>query len=195
MIGRVDSPRRSAVPVVLLAGVAGVFAWLALRARSESSGPSRPVMDRPTTPIGRLGEPGPEWTVVETLPVARPAPEIALHLHEHGGLPGLTGGVDGPVMDRLEWDVEGRGHYEAEVHGLPGAATAEVTVRFSPMQGGAQGAVEAAAAALPLVGGPSVRSPVSRSLSRLQRLLESTAPGTPERESGAAEARKELTAR
>lgn len=195
MIGRVDSPRRSAVPVVLLAGVAGVLAWLALRARGAGSGTSGPVMDRPTTPIGRLGEPGPEWTVVETLPVARPAPEIALHLHEHGGLPGLTGGVDGPVMDRVEWDVEGQGHYEAEVHGLPGAVTSEVTVRFSPEHGGPQGVVEHAAAALPLVGGPSVRSQVSRSLSRLQRLLESTAPGTPEREAGAAEARQELTAR
>ncbi len=177
----VDTPRRSsaaALPVVLLAGLAGVFAWLVVRARSEGGGGRSLSAERPTTPIGRVGEPGPQWTVVETVGVARPAGEVATHLHDHGGLPGLTGGLEGPVMDRVEWDVEGSGHFEAEVHGLPGFNHTEITVRVSPTHGGVGGAGQKAVAAVPHLGGGSVRAQVSRSLRDLQRLLETTQPGS-----------------
>lgn len=180
-----DTDRRTSLPLVLFAGLAGVSAWLLLRSRrSSSTGTSA---ERPTTPIGRVGEPGPEWTVVQTVSIARPAGEVAQHLHDHGGLPGLTGGREGAVMDRLEWDVEGTGHFEAEVHALPGAHHTELTLRVAPESGGPRSTAEHAAAHLPLVGGPSLRSQTSRSLAHLQRLLESTQPGSPERAAAAAE--------
>jgi hypothetical protein len=185
IIGRVDNDRRSSLPLVLFAGLAGVSAWLLLRARRSSGGSQS--AERPTTPIGRVGEPGPEWTVVQTVAIARPAGEVAQHLHDHGGLPGLTGGLDGAVMDRLEWDVEGTGHFEAEVHSLPGAHHTEVTLRVAAEDGSARSAAGHAAAHLPLVGGGSLRSQVSRSLAHLQRLLESTQPGSPERAAAVAE--------
>lgn len=181
IIGRVDNDRRSSLPLVLFAGLAGVSAWLLLRARASSGGTKG--AERPTTPIGRVGEPGPEWTVVQTVAIARPAGEVAQHLHDHGGLPGLTGGLDGAVMDRIEWDVEGTGHFEAEVHSLPGAHHTEVTLRIAPESRGARSTAES----LPLVGGGSLRSQASRSLAHLQRLLESTQPGSPERAAAVAE--------
>lgn len=171
IIGRVDNDRRSPLPLVLFAGLAGVSAWLLLRAR-RSSGAGAGA-ERPTTPIGRVGEPGPEWAVVQTVSIARPAGEVATHLHDHGGLPGLAGGREGAVLDRFEWDVEGTGHYEAEVHSLPGAHHTEVTLRIAPESRS--------------LGGHALRSQASRSLAHLQRLLESTQPGSPERAAAVAE--------
>ncbi|PWJ47846.1 hypothetical protein SAMN06264364_13419 [Quadrisphaera granulorum] len=180
-----DTDRRTSAPLVLLAGLGGVAAWLLLRTRRTPA--TSTSAERPTTPVGRVGEPGPEWSVVQTVAIARPAGEVAQHLHDHGGLPGLTGGLEGPVLDRIEWNVPGSGHFEAEVHSLPGANHTEVTLRISPETGSARSAAEHAAASLPLVGGGSLRSQASRSLAHLQRLLESTQPGSPERAAAAAE--------
>ena len=138
------------------------------RAEAEAAGP----------PIGRVGEPGPHWTVEEKVLVHRSPGEIAAHLHAHGGLPGLTGGLDGPPMDHITWEVPGTGHYEAILHGLPGAGRTEVTVRFAPEQHGARSAAHDATA---VVLGVSPRARVKDELDQLRRALEQAPPDDPHR--------------
>jgi hypothetical protein len=166
-----DSPRRSVpVPALLVGLVAGVFAALVLAARRDR----RPAPEG--APIGRVGEPGPHWTVDERVLIHRSPGEIAQFLHDHGGLPGLDGGREGPAMDKISWDVPGEGHLEAEVHGLPGAGRTELHLRVAPEQGGARSAAQHAAAA---VLGTSVKAQVREGLETLKRRLESVPPESP----------------
>ncbi len=75
------------------------------------------------------------WVHETSMVVYRPSGQIAVHVHEHGGLPGLVGPLDGPPMDRVDWQEPGGHRLRFHVHSLPGASSSQVTVKVAPPQG------------------------------------------------------------
>ncbi|SDQ85964.1 hypothetical protein [Quadrisphaera sp. DSM 44207] len=152
------------LPLALGLG-AGVLAAVALAARSRLPQPL------PANPTGRVGEPGPQWTVEESVVIHQPAGTIAAHLHEHGGLPGLRGPLDGPPMDRIDWEVPGEGLWRVVVHGLPGADHTEVSLSFAPQAPEPDERLRAAVATL-AGANHAVRARAREALEDLRRTLE-----------------------
>ena len=173
-MSEIESRPSPSLPLLIAGLVVGSALAFVLGARSRQRAQATPS----GPPIGRVGEPGPRWSVEESQLVHRSPGEVAAHLHAHGGLPGLTGGLEGPPMDHIDWEVEGSGHYQAIVHGLPGAGRTELTVRFAPEQHGARATAQGATAA---VLGTSPRAHVKDAMDQLRRTLESEPLDNPHR--------------
>ena len=50
-------------------------------------------------------------------------------MHDHGGLPGLRAPLDGPPMDRVDWEGPDGARLRLLIHPLAGARGVEVTVK------------------------------------------------------------------
>ena len=168
-------PARS-LPLLIAGLLAGSVLAFVLGARGRQRAEAAAAASAPR--IGRVGETGPQWAVEEKTLVHRSPGEVAAHLHDSGGLPGLTGGLDGPPMDHVSWQVPGSGRYEAVVHGLPGAGRTELTVRFAPEQHGARASAQGATA---VVLGSTPRAHLKGALDQLRRELESVPLDNPHR--------------
>jgi len=75
------------------------------------------------------------WLYETSVVVHRPAGEVAIHLHEHGGLPGLRAPLEGPPLDRVDWEEPGGARLRLLMHSLPGGGRTEITVKAAKGSG------------------------------------------------------------
>jgi hypothetical protein len=75
------------------------------------------------------------WAYETTVLVHRQAGEIAVHVHEQGGLPGLVTPLEGPPLDRVDWLGPGGARLRLQVHPLAGGSRTEMTLKAAPGEG------------------------------------------------------------
>lgn len=75
------------------------------------------------------------WVFETSVLVHRGAGEIAVHLHEHGGLPGMVTPREGPPMDQVTWLGPGGSHLRVHVHTLAGGSRSEIVLKGAPADG------------------------------------------------------------
>ncbi len=71
------------------------------------------------------------WAYETSVEVYRGSGEIAVHVHDHGGLPGLRAPLDGPVLDQVDWAEPGGARLRFHVRTLPGGNRSEVVVKLA----------------------------------------------------------------
>lgn len=128
-----DTPATSRGLLLLALGVvAGALAAMVVAGRERTPGAGG-AQDVEAQELALRDEQ--PWSYETTVLVHRQAGEIAGHLHEHGGLPGLVTPLEGPPLDRVDWLGPGGSLLRLHVHALAGGSRSEMTLRAAPGEG------------------------------------------------------------
>lgn len=135
-----DEPRTSSTVLPLLAAgvVVGAVVALAVAARQRATGATGGG-DAALEALDLQMRDELPWAYETSVMVHRGAGEIAVHIHDQGGLPGLVTPLDGPPLDRVDWTEPGGARLRFHVHTLPGGSRSEMTVKVAPPEGAATG--------------------------------------------------------